>query len=299
MTDVFISYARPDRALIAELAAALEARGYTVWWDWNLIAGRDYREAIEEQLEIARRVIVVWTPFSVKSKFVRDEATQGAELGKLVPVALRATIPPLGFRSVHTIILTRVPDTIDEIVAGLEARPPAPPSRRSQGAAGPWRPWFVAILLAFAIAAGVFLVTADRVKDNDRPGGGGTGPLQEVSLFKDGDSVYYLMTEGPRRSLYYFRTDDRARWAGARRGALFFDGRFRTNPNRYEGTILSRRENCQPVAFAAGGPVFEGFLKINLEGREPVRDETCEITGGRIFSRVLTFEGKREIRIGQ
>ncbi len=299
MTDVFISYARADRALVAELAAALEARGYSVWWDWNLIAGQDYREAIEEQLEAARRVIAVWTPTSVKSKFVNDEAGHAAELGKLVPVALQGTLPPLGFRSFHTIALTNVPKTIDEIVAALEARPPAPRDGKTRKRAGPWRGLFLALLLVIAVAAGVFLITRAAEEPTPATGDGGTGLMQEVTLFRDGDSLYYLISEGPKRSLYYFRPDRRARLAGARRGALFFEGRFRTNPNRYEGAVLSRRKDCPPVRFSVSGPVFEGFLKIGLEGREPERDRACAVTGDKIFSRVLTFDGKRDIRIGR
>ena len=33
MADIFISYSQKDRDVATALAAALEARGYTVWWD--------------------------------------------------------------------------------------------------------------------------------------------------------------------------------------------------------------------------------------------------------------------------
>ena len=39
VTDVFISYAREDRAQAGELAQLLEQHGYTVWWDFDLVGG--------------------------------------------------------------------------------------------------------------------------------------------------------------------------------------------------------------------------------------------------------------------
>ena len=33
MADLFVSYARADRARVAPLVAALEAEGWSVWWD--------------------------------------------------------------------------------------------------------------------------------------------------------------------------------------------------------------------------------------------------------------------------
>jgi hypothetical protein len=37
MADVFIGYASLDRETIEKLAAAIEAAGYTAWWDRQLI----------------------------------------------------------------------------------------------------------------------------------------------------------------------------------------------------------------------------------------------------------------------
>ncbi len=33
MADVFVSYARSDKARVAPLVAAIEAQGWSVWWD--------------------------------------------------------------------------------------------------------------------------------------------------------------------------------------------------------------------------------------------------------------------------
>ena len=51
MSDIFISYARVNRARAAVLAAALEAQGWSVWWDWHIPAGKTFRQVIQAALE--------------------------------------------------------------------------------------------------------------------------------------------------------------------------------------------------------------------------------------------------------
>jgi hypothetical protein len=68
MTDIFISYSRPDRQIVQELAQSFEDDGHTVWWDARLEAGSVWDEVIEEQLNSARAVIVIWSTNS-KSPF--------------------------------------------------------------------------------------------------------------------------------------------------------------------------------------------------------------------------------------
>ena len=36
MADVFVSYSRIDKARVAPLVAAIEAQGWSVWWDPDL-----------------------------------------------------------------------------------------------------------------------------------------------------------------------------------------------------------------------------------------------------------------------
>lgn len=100
---MFVSYARPDLGLAEQLATALTARGLDVWWDRHLIAGVDFRSALEEEIERADAVVVVWTSNSVRSRWVCEEAALAVEREKLYPVAIGATRPPLGYRTFHTI----------------------------------------------------------------------------------------------------------------------------------------------------------------------------------------------------
>ena len=49
MADVFISYAREDRQWVEKLAEQLQAEGFSVWWDWDLLVGKRYRETIDAE----------------------------------------------------------------------------------------------------------------------------------------------------------------------------------------------------------------------------------------------------------
>ena len=86
VADIFISYARSDRERVAPLVAAIEADGWSVWWDPEIEAGQEFDRRIAEELKIASAVLVVWTPTSVESRWVRGEARVGADRGVLVPV---------------------------------------------------------------------------------------------------------------------------------------------------------------------------------------------------------------------
>jgi formylglycine-generating enzyme required for sulfatase activity len=102
MSDIFISYAREDRPRAEAIAKALEAHGWSVWWDWNIPAGKTFRQVIQEQLDRARCVIVLWSTTSIARKWVIDEASEGEERGILVPVLIEKVRPPMGFRQIQS-----------------------------------------------------------------------------------------------------------------------------------------------------------------------------------------------------
>ncbi len=102
MADVFISYARVDKARVAPLVAAIEAEGWSVWWDPEISAGQLFDDQIEAELTAARCVLVVWTPASVASRWVRGEAREAADRGILIPVRLEGARLPMDVRALHT-----------------------------------------------------------------------------------------------------------------------------------------------------------------------------------------------------
>jgi hypothetical protein len=102
MSDIFISYAREDRDTAQRLAEALEAQGWSVWWDTRLKAGEVFDEVIGRELAAARCVIVLWSKISVQRNWVRVEAEEGLKRRILVPVGIENVQPPLAFRRVQT-----------------------------------------------------------------------------------------------------------------------------------------------------------------------------------------------------
>ena len=102
MADVFVSYARHDKARVAPLVAAIEASGWSVWWDPEICPGQEFDRQIVAELKIASAVLVVWTPSSVESRWVRGEAREGAERGVLVPVRFERAEMPIDVRTFHT-----------------------------------------------------------------------------------------------------------------------------------------------------------------------------------------------------
>jgi TIR domain len=101
VANVFISYARRDKARVVQLTNVLESEGLSVWWDSDLVPGRRYRQTIAEQLSIADSVIVVWSAAALESDWVQDEAEEGRQRGVLIPVLPEPVRAPAGFRQVQ------------------------------------------------------------------------------------------------------------------------------------------------------------------------------------------------------
>ena len=106
-TRIFLSYTRQDRVRAEPIIKALETAGYRVWWDGLLDGGVAFSTTTEDELEGADAVVVLWSKTSVASHWVLDEATRGRERGKLVPVTLDGTFPPLGFRQYQLLDLSK------------------------------------------------------------------------------------------------------------------------------------------------------------------------------------------------
>lgn len=103
MADIFLSYARKDRAKVARLVKALEGAGYSIWWDRHIDGGSEFSADIERELGAADAVVVAWSKDSVASHWVRDEAGMALAAGKLVAISLDGTAPPIGFKQIHAI----------------------------------------------------------------------------------------------------------------------------------------------------------------------------------------------------
>ena len=102
MADVFVSYARADRERVRPLVKALESEGFSVWWDPEIAPGQEFDRLIAEELRRAKAAVVVWTPTSVNSRWVRGEAREAADRGILAPVRFEKADLPLDLRAIHT-----------------------------------------------------------------------------------------------------------------------------------------------------------------------------------------------------
>lgn len=165
MASVFLSYAREDAAKAKSLAAALERSGHDVWWDRHVRSGSEFAGAIEEALKRADAVLVLWSEHSVRSSWVRDEAAEGRDSGRLLAAVLDGTRPPIGFRQFQSTDLSAwsgrgQPRQIDELLAALEEIRPSGPNEEEESRAGAKqaapagrRPRLAAALAALAVAA--------------------------------------------------------------------------------------------------------------------------------------------------
>src|SRR6516165_1438143 len=121
MADVFISYSKQAPQPTRDLARDLEARGFTVWWDTELLAGDEFHERIKEQITAARVAVVIWSPASIKSSWVHAEATLASGQNKLLTVCTPdtdVTEIPLPFNLLH---IEKIAER-DKIVAAFAAR---------------------------------------------------------------------------------------------------------------------------------------------------------------------------------
>jgi hypothetical protein len=149
MNDIFISYANTDRAVAQQLADALEALGWSVWWDREIPFGKAFDQVIEQELNAARCVIVLWSKESVQSRWVKTEAAVAADRDRLIPVLIDDVAIPLEFRRIQTAMLPgwrgdrnhpdfgMIVDSIRQMLAQPElapaarARSPTPPPSTS------------------------------------------------------------------------------------------------------------------------------------------------------------------------
>ncbi len=125
MARVFLSYARDDAELAKRLAGLIGDAGHDVWWDREIQGGSRFSNEIDKALQDAEAVLVLWTAASIKSAWVQDEAAEGRDSGRLVPLVLDGIRPPLGFRQYQSIELGNwngdsEPEQLDVLLRTIE-----------------------------------------------------------------------------------------------------------------------------------------------------------------------------------
>src|SRR3954469_15606739 len=113
---VFVSYARADEKFARAIIRIIERAGFRVWWDGLIPSGERFSAKISEALEAAGAVVVLWSANSAKSNWGPDEASFARDHQRLVPILIDGTEPPLGFRQLQCVDVSR---------GGLRASNPA------------------------------------------------------------------------------------------------------------------------------------------------------------------------------
>ena len=107
MSDIFISYSSTDRERARLLADVLAEQGWSVWWDREIPPGRQFDEVIEEALDAAKCVVVLWSQASAASTWVKTEAAEAMRRKALIPAIIEDVKIPLEFRRLQAADLSR------------------------------------------------------------------------------------------------------------------------------------------------------------------------------------------------
>lgn len=198
MSDIFLSYASEDVAQAGELAHALMRCGWSVWWDRSILPGKVFDTVIEAELSAAKCVIVLWSQRSVASRWVRAEAGEALDKGRLIPALIDDAVIPLVFRQVQAASLSgwggdtahpgfqqlvkaisavAPPQTMATATVG-DAKPPVDTQAPDEGTKPDHRTgwWAFSALAVLVLAVGAFNFFRDnsstalsRVADEQRP----------------------------------------------------------------------------------------------------------------------------------
>src|SRR5262252_1515791 len=158
MAEVFISYKSERRRAAEHMAAVLERYGYSVWFDYQLIKGRDFGLQIDRKVREAKALVVLWCTRSVESRWVAEEVDLAHELGILVPVKIESCALPVGFRRQDYIDVSEwdgAPRShrLDPVIEALEqkiVRPSVPDFKALKDYETIWRRFGALPLKAFA-----------------------------------------------------------------------------------------------------------------------------------------------------
>jgi TolB-like protein/Tfp pilus assembly protein PilF len=102
VSQVFISYNREDQPVARIFAEAFERAGLRVWWDTAIRSGETYDVITENALRSALAVVVLWSPRSVVSRWVRSEATLADRNKTLIPAMIEPCERPIMFELTQT-----------------------------------------------------------------------------------------------------------------------------------------------------------------------------------------------------
>ena len=128
-------------------------------------------------------MVVAWSRAALQSDWVKDEAAAARDQGKLVPVSLDGSVPPLGFRQYHVIDLSgwngepsapALSDLQRSLAAKLGGTAPEPdatvPAQKAARATPTARKWVLVVVGLLGLGAVVsFLLRGEQAGDAGAP----------------------------------------------------------------------------------------------------------------------------------
>lgn len=174
--QVFLSYSRQDAALMRQVRDFLADSGFTVWTDEGIEPGTpSWKQAIENGIRESSALVVLFSPDSSESKWVRSELdfaeAQGVHIFPLLVRGDERTAVPFGFTTHNWIDLRDTSDVnsalkpLPDVIRGRSStieRPPAPTSPVTQEKSTNRTVIFVlAGLFAVVLVVGLILLAAN------------------------------------------------------------------------------------------------------------------------------------------
>jgi len=144
---VFVSYCHDNKDDVARLVEELETAGEPVWWDENILGGRDWKEEIREAMKNAYAVVVCLSPELTEERYrsgvypeIRDAIATFRQYGPghsyIFPVRLaECEVPPIEIDDTRTLERiqhidlfpgSRRSEGLRKLVASLAAAPEHP-----------------------------------------------------------------------------------------------------------------------------------------------------------------------------
>ena len=158
MHKIFISYSRKDIDFVRKLAGDLEKANYDVWWDiTDLRGGDEWVTRIAAAIEASETVIVVLSPDSFQSEWVRKEYTQAIGLHKrIIPIMFMPSPVPFALNTINYVsfVSGEYQDNFASLLSALgytEEPPAVTPFKRGQTAFPAWMRYGIPIFIGIAI----------------------------------------------------------------------------------------------------------------------------------------------------
>ena len=134
--DIFLSYSRADRQLAERFVQAAAERGVSVWFDFQIEGGQNWREKIVQALDSSKALVILFSEHSNKSTQLIKELAIADKLRKRVIPVLVSNCEPRGaylyeLASLNWINIqpdpeTRLASLVDGLIAQLDLRDAVP-----------------------------------------------------------------------------------------------------------------------------------------------------------------------------